>query len=249
MRIARFAFVLCCLATSFVLRGQADSTVMETYTSTEEKEMRAQPDTAEVVLQNFDSTVVHQLQSDSDLNYKESPTMAESLWDRFLTWLAELFESLFRNATGTNVGRVLLYALGFVVVIAIIMALLKVNAFHVFFSGADKGQANYTVFHENIHEMDFEKLLREAVEKGEFRSGTRLIFLYALKLLADKHLVVWDPGKTNHDYVEELNAPELKTGLNELSFYFDYAWYGNFVISPDVFGRVQGIFNEWKAKV
>lgn len=250
MRLPLSVLVLVCVASSWgVVLGQADSIAVETYTSREEKEMHAQPDTADVVRQNFDSTVVNKLRSDSDLNYKENPTMAESLWDRFWTWVGEMLESLFRNVTGTNVGRVLLYTLGFIVVIAIIMALLKVNAFHVFYSGADKGKSGYVVFHENIHEMDFEKLIREAVENGEFRMGTRLIFLYALKLLADKHLVVWDPSKTNHDYVEELSASELKTGLNELSFYFDYAWYGNFVISRDVFGKVQGIFNEWKVKV
>lgn len=228
--------------------GQTDSPNAVDGTE-EEKELRAQTDTTRIEVRAFDSVTTARLRSDADLNYRETPTMAESLWDRFWNWVGEMLDSLFRNATGTNVGRVLLYALGFVVLIVIIMALLRVNAFQVFYSGADKGKTNYKVFHENIHEMDFEILIREAVEKGEFRLGTRLIFLYALKLLSDRHLVVWDPGKTNHDYVEELNAVELKTGLNELSFYFDYAWYGNFDINRDMFGRVQGIFSEWKAKV
>ena len=54
------------------------------------------------------------------------------------------------------------------------------------------------------------------------------LFLYSLKLLSDKHHLDWRPGKTNHDYLDELGDGELKTGFNELSFYFDYAWYGDF---------------------
>lgn len=97
--------------------------------------------------------------------------------------------------------------------------------------------------------MDFEKLIREALEKKEYRYGVRLTFLYALKLLSDKQHVDWRPGKTNHDYLEELNEGELKTGFNELSFYFDYAWYGEFAVNENLFQRVQVIFDNWRKHI
>ena len=79
--------------------------------------------------------------------------------------------------------------------------------------------------------------------------ATRLIFLHALKLLADKHLIDFNPGKTNHDYVEELKISDLKIGLNELSFYFDYAWYGNFTINDTQFQKITNTFSEWRTKM
>jgi hypothetical protein len=97
--------------------------------------------------------------------------------------------------------------------------------------------------------MDFEKLIQETVDKNDFRSATRLIFLFALKLLSEKQLIQWQAGKTNHDYVEELKTGELKTGLNELSFYFDYAWYGHFTISRDQYQKLNGLFHTWKEKI
>lgn len=105
------------------------------------------------------------------------------------------------------------------------------------------------MFHENIHEMDFEKLIQEATARQDFRQGTRLILLYALRLLSDQHLIQWEAGKTNHDYVNEIEAQELKTGLNEISFYFDYAWYGNFTVSPEAFEKVQATFDAWRQKL
>ena len=62
-------------------------------------------------------------------------------------------------------------------------------------------------------------------------------------------MIDFRPGKTNHDYVEELSVGEIKTGLNELSFYFDYAWYGNFTVNETQFQKVKGTFRFWKEKI
>jgi len=238
------------IAITQAAEAQIDSTSVDTYTyPADEKELQSANDSSRIDLRKFSSHDVEKLKEDSELNYTETPTMAESLWDRLWRWILEFLDSLFENATETNVGRVLLYTLGFVVLMGIIMALLKVNAFQVFYSGADSGKINARVLNEDIHEMNFESLVQDAVEKRQYRLATRLLFLYALKLLSDKHLVTWDPGKTNHDYVEELKVKELKTGFNELSFYFEYAWYGNFAVTPETFQRVKGIFNEWKLKI
>jgi len=215
----------------------------------EEKEFSGINDTLLINTRSFSSSEVESLKADTELNFKELPTVAESLWDRFKQWVTWFFESLFKNAVTTDVGRVIMYTLAGILLILVIMMLLKVNAFKVFYSGADQGRQNYQVFHENIHEMDFEKLIQEAAEKNEFRLATRLIFLHALKILSDKHLIEFNAGKTNHDYVEELASPDLKTGLNELSFYFDYAWYGNFAISDTQFQRIKNMFSEWRAKL
>jgi hypothetical protein len=149
---------------------------------------------------------------------------------------------------GTNWGRVITYIVGIALLVILIMLMLKVNAFKVIYSGTGGGQ-KYNVFDENIHEMDFEQLINDATQSHDYRKGIRLLFLYALKLLSDKHLIHWQSGKTNHDYVAEITERELKTGLNELSFYFDYAWYGNFSINAETFQKAQSIFATWKNKI
>lgn len=217
-------------------------------TEEEAKDYNAAIDSANVDQRKFDANEVEKLKNDQALQYKETPTIAESIWMRFLRWLGELIDSFFQGAVETNWGRVLWWAFGIVVVVAIIMVLLKVDAFKVLYSG-EGAKVKYQVIEENIHEMDFEKLIQEAVQQHDYRKGVRLIFLQALKMLADKHFIVWEQGKTNHDYVAELEKGELKTGFNELSFYFEYAWYGNFVVSKEVFVNVQKIFSAWRAKV
>ena len=215
----------------------------------DKKEFAGEIDTTHIELRKFSKAEVDKLKADPDLIYTQPPTVAESLWDRLKRWINWLLSTLFEKATTTDLGIFIMYLLAAGAVIAVIMLLLKVNAFRVFYSGSDQGKQTYQVFHENIHEMDFETLVREATERKEYRLATRLVFLYALKLLSDKQLIDFKPGKTNHDYVEELQKGDLKTGLNELSFYFDYAWYGNFAVSENQFQKVKQIFTFWKDKM
>ena len=213
-----------------------------------EVEYRAATDTSRVVARFFSEEKITELKSNPDLTYKEPPTVAESLWDRFWKWVGQFFSALFDGASTTNWGRVLVYSAALIGFILILMMILKVNAFKVFYSGADRGAIKTTVFHENIHEMDFERLIQEALNNKKYRNGIRLIFLYALKMLADKQYIQWQAGKTNHDYSDELGAGELKTNYNQLSRYFEYAWYGNFLIEEDAFKKAQQLFETLKQK-
>jgi hypothetical protein len=222
----------------------ADSSIAE-----EEKEFVGEMDTVQIQQRAFHATTLDSLKANPNFDYKQPPTVAETLWSRFLRWLSEFFESLVSGALNTDFGRILIYVVGLVVICIVIMMLLKVNAFKVFYSGADVGKVSASFFSENIHEMDFEQLIQAARQKQDYRQATRLVLLYALKMLSDKHLIHWQAGKTNHDYVEELKPGDLRKGLGELSFYFDYAWYGNFAINEQTFGRVENTFADWRKKI
>jgi hypothetical protein len=227
-----------------------DTSYFYNYEDEGDEEDRIAPADSTIVTERpFDPEKLNELKNDDDLQYKEPPTIAESLWDRFLQWLKQIIESIFDNAVSTDWGRVFVYLFGIAVVVVIIMLILKVDAFKVFYAGQGASTVKYNVLDENIHEMDFEQLIREAIDQKDYRRGIRLLFLHALKMLADKHHIQWEQGKTNHDYVAELKAAELRTGFNELSFYFEYAWYGNFTINQELFHKVQNIFTNWKTQV
>ena len=243
---ALFVYSLCVYSQDSASTSPADSLEYQTQV---DKEFTGINDTLKIQTRSFSSSDIDKLKTDPELNYEQPPTVAESLWDRFKQWLGWIFESLFSKAITTDLGRLLMYTLAGILLIVVIMMLLKVNAFKVFYTGADQPRQNYQVFHENIHEMDFEKLIQEATDKKEFRLATRLIFLNALKILSDKHLIEFNPGKTNHDFVEELRASDLKTGFNELSFYFEYAWYGHFIITDLQFQKIKNVFAEWRNRI
>lgn len=210
---------------------------------------QALPDTSQITSRNFDANQLSGLKSDPDLNYKETPTVAESLWDRLLLLLQQFFDSLFRNAVTTDWGRLFSYLLGIALLVVLIMMVLKVNAFKIFTGNEGAAAVPYHVLDENIHEMDFDSLIEDAAARRDYRKGIRLLFLKSLKALADKGFIHWEHGKTNHDYLAELSKEDLRSGFNELNYYFEYAWYGNFSINHEMFLKVQQIFKDWSLRM
>ncbi|HYG04359.1 MAG TPA: DUF4129 domain-containing protein [Chryseosolibacter sp.] len=207
----------------------------------------ALPDSSEVEAKSFDADLLEKLKRDPDMRYKQPPSVGESLWERILRWIIEFILRILDGAMNTSWGNVIVYALGVALMVVIIMMLLKVNAFRILYNA--QGVSHRGGIEENIHEMNFDKLIDEAVAQNDYRRGVRLLFLYALKMLSDRHLIRWESGKTNHEYVSELQTQDLKSGLNELSFYFDYAWYGNFDITSETYHKAALIFSVWKEKI
>ncbi|HLT74829.1 MAG TPA: hypothetical protein VKZ68_07075 [Ohtaekwangia sp.] len=223
-----------------------DSTFVEEFENIDDAEPQGIADTLAVETRNADPGVVQSLKEDPDMQYEQPPTIAESLWERFLIWLGRLLNGIFDTAENTSWGRLFLYLLGLAAIVVIVMLIMKVDAFKVFYSGDGASTIKANVFDENIHEIDFDREIQNAVQAGDYRRGIRLIFLYALKILSDKQHIVWEQGKTNHDYVVEIKEGQMRQWLHHLSYYFDYAWYGNFTVSRELFDKVNGIFIGWK---
>lgn len=242
-------FVLC--FQSALAQVVIDSAIVEEYydDNLSAKDIAGINDSSEVIERRFSETDLQSLKEDPSFDFKEAPTVAETLWDRILQWLAEFFSTLVNGAVTINWVKFFIYLAVLALLIIVIMMILKVDAFKVFYSGQGASSVKYNLFEENIHEIDFETEIQNSINKQDYRKAVRLIFLYSLKILSDKQLISWEQGKTNHDYVGELPHGEVKEGLNELSFYFDYAWYGNFAINKELVEKVLGIFNAWKGQV
>jgi hypothetical protein len=52
--------------------------------------------------------------------------------------------------------------------------------------------------------------------------------------LADQDLIIVKKGKTNHEYLYEIHDIGFRQNFSELSFMFDYTWYGHFEASKDL---------------
>ncbi|WP_276367602.1 hypothetical protein [Chryseolinea sp. H1M3-3] len=206
-------------------------------------------DSSSVEVRSFDEAAIQKLRSDKDLQYNEIPTVAESLWQRLLMWIVKFFATLFSEVILADWTKILWYGLSLAAIVVVIMILLRVNAFKVFYAGEGASTLSYHVLEEDIHNLDFDKLIREAIGQRDYRKAIRLLFLQSLKLLADKNLIQWEQGKTNHDYLSELTGEELKRGFKDLNYYFEYAWYGNFAVSNEMFLKVQRTFMEWRSRI
>ena len=102
-----------------------------------------------------------------------------------------------------------------------------------------RGMIGMEVIEELLDEVNFDEAISNA-EKGEqWRVAVRLIYLYALKNLADQDLILVKKGKTNHEYLYEIKEAGFKQPFTDLSFMFDYTWYGHFEANKELVERAK----------
>jgi hypothetical protein len=197
-----------------------------------------------IVERSFDQGKLDKLKNDSQFKYKQSTEQRQSFWDKLLTAIREYFmwimSRLFNNMP--NVSQWVFFSIIAVVAVFIIVKLLDINLKNAFLDKGDSGNINYKVEEENIHDLDFNKLIEESIRQSEFRNAIRYLYLFSLKKLSDKHLIEWIPGKTNHEYEMELQQKPVAAHFSKLGYYFEYAWYGEFEINSESFQKAQHVF-------
>lgn len=199
-----------------------------------------------VIERKFDEKKLEQLRADKELKYTIVPE-GISLWKRFLIWLQQLISDLIYKATTTDWTRILILGLIIIALLYLVLRVLRIDTVKIFYRNTSAFTPTAQL--EDLHAVDLDALLREALQRQDYRAAIRIQFLTALKLLSEKGLIRWEPGKTTHEYLLELSSNDLRSGLSQINRYFEYTWYGNFTATPEVYQQVSHTFQTWKAKL
>lgn len=238
--LKRFSFIwfLWCVSLSVFsqIPEKADTTISQ-----------AAFDQTPVKLRKPSDDALESFRSDRDYNYQQAAPPPENLLSRFWYWLTRKFFEFFRSSSYENFWQyVFLVTIG-----ALVVWLLYKSEFlgGLFGTKAQEDPLAYNKITENIHELDFNSLIEEAIAKNNYRLAVRLYYLKTLKQLTDKGLIHWQPTKTNRSYVNELNTKTLQSDFEKLTSQFEYVWYGEFRISEVEFGIIKEEFQHFSLKI
>lgn len=98
-------------------------------------------------------------------------------------------------------------------------------------------------------ESDFDGLIRQALQNGNYRQAIRYQYLRTLHLLAGKNLVILAPDKTNFQYVSEIGNPDMRQAFAGLTLNYEYVWYGEFDIDKDIYEKIETGFRLLNQKI
>lgn len=207
-----------------------------------------QVDSGTVVAKHFEKNFKKKY-TDREFVY-EYKAPEKNWWDHFKHWLARLIFNLFNFSsvkTSLNFVAILFRVIAVLVVIVLIYfiarALTKQEGRWIFGRNAKK-TLFYSDAEKNIHLLDFEKLIKESIERGERRVAIRYYYLWLLKVMAQNHYIQWDIEKTNSDYLYELHNPAHKEEFTYLSYLYNYIWYGEFEIDDASFRKTENRFKK-----
>lgn len=175
----------------------------------------------------------------------------KSLIKRLQESLNKLLDSLF-GTIPNDISKVVESIIMVLVVVIIAVALYFIIYYFVLSKGNiifskknNRGNINVNELSENIHEINFPKVILDFEQNHNYRSAVRYHYLYILKKLTDRKLIKWTSEKTNKDYLKEFTHESLKDAFGELSHIFDYVWYGEFDIKKEDYKYFKNKFNDF----
>jgi Domain of unknown function (DUF4129) len=98
-------------------------------------------------------------------------------------------------------------------------------------------------------ESNFETLIKQAVQTGNYRLAVRYQYLQTLHKLADKNLVELAADKTNYQYVREITNQNYQQEFAALTLNYEYVWYGGFDIDVIIYRRIETVFSQFNSKL
>ncbi|ASW74914.1 hypothetical protein IQ37_12535 [Chryseobacterium piperi] len=177
----------------------------------------------------------------------------ESFWQKLQRKIAKIIASIFgENSFGTSaqittiVMRIFAILLVGFLLYFIVKYLIEKDGSFFFGKKNKKVIIKDEELHENIHEINFPESIAKFEQAKDYRSAVRYQFLYTLKKASDKKIIIWNPEKTNKDYVAELKSSHLKNEFSNLSHIFDYVWYGEFEINEQDYLKFKNQYQAFK---
>lgn len=183
-------------------------------------------DTTFVKAIRYDSATYHQFKADKKYDYYHSQSgKGDSLRD-IISWLINKY-ILSPIANSRMANGIVFVAV--TVILLLILYFFRPSWFYV----NKKKKTDFSVENENIHETDFDLLIKDALQLERFAEAIRWDYLQTLKTLHAKELISWDAHKTVVEYVSELKRPALKADFKAATRQFLYFRYGNFEASHE----------------
>jgi hypothetical protein len=206
-----------------------------------------QVDSSVIDVKKFDQTELTNYSEQSAFIYDQELIVGTSMWSRFWNrFWSEVSKVLKNPVTGPAIGYLLLIA----ATGGIIYGILKLGKFdfQVLARRAGDMSVGYEEDEEDIHAINFEENIQNAVDQSNYRLAVRLLYLKALKNLNDEHLIIWQPEKTNQAYVGELKNEEQQSQFAVLTRKFEYIWYGAFPLEQESFQQIYRNFQQFNVK-
>ena len=186
----------------------------------------------------------------------EFKTPEKNAWDRFKEWLANFFKNIFSftdSKEALSFVTILLRVIAIIVIVVVIYLIAKSimnkEGQWIFGKNSDRKIINYDEIEQNIHLVDFEKLIQKSLESGENRLTIRYYYLWLLKKMSEKQLIIWDVEKTNSDYLYEIKNEAQREDFAYLSYLYNNIWYGEFELDETTFAKAKNAFDKSIKKI
>lgn len=102
---------------------------------------------------------------------------------------------------------------------------------------------------EELKQLQINELFNDALAKKDYALAYRLKYLFALKLLVLKNIILYKKHSTNYELMLQIKPKEIQVLFNKLTFNFDGIWYGEMLLTEDSFNELMTVFAQFESLV
>jgi hypothetical protein len=140
---------------------------------------------------------------------------------------------------------------------ALVALLVLIVIYHLFFSEGRlrlKKPSASTKQPESMYEQvdtfsDWESALSKALQAKDYRLSTRILYLETLQKMNRHGWIEYEQEKTNWDYVNQFASHTNAAEFTQLTKYFDYIWYGHFVVDENRFNDIHQLYKNFHNEI
>ncbi len=183
---------------------------------------------------------------DSDFNYlREEAKRPTSIWEYLRRFLFRTLDFIFDN----KFAKVIFYLILFITIAFVVYRLLGYQYSGFWYNARSFKRTDGEVYEEDIYHIDFEKEIKNALQKGDYRLVVRYKYLHLLVIFAEKDIIEMHPHKTNQEYRYEIRKKGYGKTFDALTYIYEHVWYGDFPVSDQIFKRSNDAYDLLKKQV
>lgn len=138
--------------------------------------------------------------------------------------------------------------------IIVIAGILGFAGYMLFTKGPMEGGSHKILYDQEMNPeavqlSELEKKIIASKTKKDFRSATRLYFVWVIKELSDRGFIQWKKRKTNYHYQIEVQSQSFFADFKEAVKSYEFIWYGKYEINETDFNVIEAHFKSLINKI
>jgi len=191
---------------------------------------------------------IEEYRQDKRFDYSKKAETGPSAWDMIKYRIMRFFGELFGAAADSGFLGVIVIFIIILLVCFIVLKVLGVD-YRTILGKKKIDTPEIDIYTENVHEMDFDTLITNALKNKDYRLVIRFLYLKNLKSLSDKEIIQWNANKTNYSYQHEISNYPLRSKFLETTLIFDYVWYGEVSVNEEQFSGIYDRLNKFNKMI
>ncbi|HBX53234.1 MAG: hypothetical protein A2309_06360 [Bacteroidetes bacterium RIFOXYB2_FULL_35_7] len=188
---------------------------------------------------------IEKFKKDKDFDYSVTPENPHTFTKWLSHWVGKIIDAIFSNKGPFPFIR---WAIIIGLLVLLILKILKVKPQALFYKNKTTS-FNAEEVNIDIHEINIEEQIENAISVRNYRLAVRFLYLQLLKKLHTENLIEWAANKTNYDYYFEIRNTKYSDLFFKLSRIYEYVWYGKFEADESLFMQTKDSFHKFYTEI